>query len=102
PFQADRRLARKILPKGQFIEVFVDAPLDVCRERDPKGLYAKADRGEIKQFTGIDSPYEIPEKPEVHIHAEQLSVAQAVNQLLAYLHETEVLHAGYEPIAIEA
>lgn len=102
PFQADRRLARKILPEGQFIEVFVDAPLDVCRERDPKGLYAKADRGEIMQFTGIDSPYEIPEKPEVHIHAEQLSVAQAVNQLLAYLHETEVLHAGYEPIAIEA
>ncbi|MCM8857819.1 MAG: adenylyl-sulfate kinase [Candidatus Thiodiazotropha sp.] len=102
PFQADRRLARKILPEGQFIEVFVDAPLDVCRERDPKGLYAKADRGEIKQLTGIDSPYEIPEKPEVHIHAEQLSVAQAVNQLLAYLHETEVLHSGYEPIAIEA
>jgi adenylylsulfate kinase len=102
PFRADRRLAREILPEGQFIEVFVDAPLDVCRERDPKGLYAKADRGEIKQFTGIDSPYEVPEKPEVHIHAEQLSVAQAVNQLLAYLHETEVLHAGYKPVAVEA
>ncbi|MCG8428350.1 MAG: adenylyl-sulfate kinase [Chromatiales bacterium] len=102
PFRADRRIVRDILPEGQFVEVFVDAPLDVCRERDPKGLYAKADRGEIKQFTGIDSPYEIPENPEVHIHAEQVSVAEAVNQLLAYLHESGVLHAGYEPVAIEA
>ena len=102
PFRGDRRLVREILPEDQFIEVFVDAPLEICRERDPKGLYAKADRGEIKQFTGIDSPYEAPEKPEIHIHAGEVSVAEAVNQLLAYLHETEVLHAGYQPVAIEA
>ncbi|MCU7920325.1 MAG: adenylyl-sulfate kinase [Candidatus Thiodiazotropha sp. (ex Dulcina madagascariensis)] len=100
PFRADRRLVRNILPEGQFIEVFVDAPLTVCRERDPKGLYAKADRGEIKQFTGIDSPYEAPERPELHIKAGEVSVADAVNQLLAYLHETGVLHAGYEPVAV--
>jgi adenylylsulfate kinase len=102
PFRDDRRLVREILPEGQFIEVFVDADLSVCRERDPKGLYAKADRGEIKQFTGIDSPYETPEKPEVHIRAGEVSVAEAVNQLLAYLHEIGALQAGYQPVALEA
>lgn len=102
PFRADRRLVREIMPEGQFVEVFVDADLSVCRERDPKGLYAKADRGEIKQFTGIDSPYEVPEKPEVHIRAGEFSVAEAVNQLLAYLHEKGALQAGYEPVALEA
>jgi adenylylsulfate kinase len=102
PFRADRRLVREILPEGQFVEVFVDTSLDVCRERDPKGLYAKAERGEIKQFTGIDSPYEVPETPEVHIHADKISVTEAVNQLLAYLHEVGALKAGYEPVALEA
>lgn len=102
PFRADRRIVREILPEGRFIEVFVDAPLAVCRERDPKGLYAKAERGEIRQFTGIDSPYEPPERPEVHIHADEQSVAEAVNQLLAYLHETGILEAGYDPVGLEA
>lgn len=102
PFRADRQIVREILPEGQFIEVFVDASLDVCRERDPKGLYAKADRGEIKQFTGIDSPYEAPETPEVHIRAGEVSVVDAVNQLLEYLHENGALGAGYKPVALEA
>ena len=102
PFRVDRRLVREILPEGQFIEVFVDAPLNVCQDRDPKGLYAKAARGEIKQFTGIDSPYEVPEKPEVHIQAGEVTVAGAVNQLLSYLHEIGALQAGYEPVALEA
>jgi adenylylsulfate kinase len=102
PFRADRRLVREIMPEGQFVEVFVDTDLNVCRERDPKGLYARAERGEIKQFTGIDSPYEVPEKPEVHIHADEVSVAGAVNQLLAYLHEVDTLQAGYEPVSLEA
>jgi adenylylsulfate kinase len=102
PFRHDRRLVREILPEGQFIEVFVDADLTVCRERDPKGLYAKAARGEIKQFTGIDSPYEAPERPEVHIRAGEVSVPEAINQLLFYLHEIGVLGAGYEPVALEA
>jgi adenylylsulfate kinase len=101
PFREDRRLVRKILPEDQFIEVFVDADLQVCQQRDPKGLYAKAQRGEITQFTGIDSPYEVPENAEVHIHADQMSVAEAVNQLLAYLHEIGALQAGYEPVALE-
>ena len=102
PFRADRQIVRDILPEGRFVEVYVDAPLSVCQDRDPKGLYAKALRGEIKQFTGIDSPYEAPESPEVHIDAGSLSVAEAVNQLLAYLHETGILKEGYEPVAIEA
>ena len=102
PFRADRQIVRDILPEGRFVEVYVDAPLSVCQDRDPKGLYAKALRGEIKQFTGIDSPYEAPESPEVHIDAGGLSVAEAINQLLAYLHETGILKEGYEPVAIEA
>jgi adenylylsulfate kinase len=102
PFRADRRLVREIMPEGQFVEVFVDADLSVCCGRDPKGLYAKVERGEIKQFTGIDSPYEVPEKPEVHIRAGEVTVAHAVNQLLAYLHQRGALQTGYQPVAIEA
>jgi adenylylsulfate kinase len=102
PFRADRQLVREMMPEKQFIEVFVDADISVCRERDPKGLYAKAERGEIKQFTGIDSPYEAPHRPEVNIRAGEVSVAEAVNQLLAYLHEIGTLKAGYEPVALEA
>jgi len=102
PFCADRDLVREIMPDGQFIEVFVDASLDVCKERDPKGLYEKAVRGEIKQFTGIDSPYEAPKNAEVHLRAGEISVAEAVNQLLAYLHEIGALRAGYQPVELEA
>ncbi|MCP5428000.1 MAG: adenylyl-sulfate kinase [Chromatiaceae bacterium] len=100
PFEQDRKIVRDILPEGQFVEVFVDATLAVCRERDPKQLYAKADRGEIKCFTGIDSPYEAPRNPEVRIDAGRLSVAEAVNQLLAYLHASGALKAGYQPLTI--
>ena len=75
-------------------------PLKTCKERDPKGLYARVGRGEIKQFTGIDSPYEAPEAPEVRIRAGEISVAEAVNQLLAYLNDAQVLGAGYEPVVL--
>jgi adenylylsulfate kinase len=102
PFRADRQIVRDILPEGQFVEVFVDAPLDICRVRDPKGLYARAERGEIKQFTGIDSPYEPPENPEVHIDASRLGVTESVNLLLDFLHENGVLKAGCEFIAADA
>jgi adenylylsulfate kinase len=100
PFRSDRRIVRNILNEDEFIEVFVDASIDVCKQRDPKGLYAKAERGEIKQFTGIDSPYEAPENPEIHIHADQISIAEAVNQILAYLHENGILKQGYTPVAV--
>ena len=101
PFRADRQIVREIIPQGQFVEVFVDASLAVCRERDPKGLYAKADRGEIKQFTGIDSPYEAPLNPEISLDAGDLTVAELVNHLLAYLHGIKALHSGYEPVELE-
>ena len=102
PFRDDRRIARDILPEGQFVEVFVDAPLEVCKQRDPKGLYEKAERGEIKMFTGIDSPYEIPESAEVTIDADNLSVPESVNLLLSYLNNSGVLKAGYTPLTISA
>lgn len=94
PFRADRQLVRDILPDGQFIEVFMDVPLDICRRRDPKGLYARAERGEIRQFTGIDSPYEPPESPEVRIEAGRISIPQGVNQLLDDLNRRGLLGAG--------
>ena len=100
PFRSDRRIVRNILNEDEFIEVFVDASLDVCKQRDPKGLYEKAIKGEIKQFTGIDSPYEAPEHPEIHIKAGEVSVAEAVNQILAYLDENGILKQGYTPVAI--
>jgi len=101
PFQVDRRMVREILPSGQFVEVFMDASLEVCKERDPKGLYIKAERGEIKQFTGIDSPYESPPEPEVHIDAGRISVPQGINLLLDYLHKQEILRDGYQRVAEE-
>ena len=102
PFRSDRRIVRDILPQHQFVEVFVDTPLEVCKQRDPKGLYEKAERGEIKQFTGIDSPYEAPEAAEVYLDAEIQSVAESVNQLLEYLYQSDVLKAGYAPISVSA
>jgi adenylylsulfate kinase len=102
PFRSDRRIVRDILPQNQFVEVFVDTPLEVCKQRDPKGLYEKAERGEIKQFTGIDSPYETPEAAEVYLDAETQSVAESVNQLLEFLYQSDVLKAGYAPISISA
>ena len=91
PFRADRQLVRDILPDGQFIEVFMDASLDTCRRRDPKGLYARAGRGDIRQFTGIDSPYEPPASPDVHIDANRLSIPQGVDQLLDDLNRRGLL-----------
>ena len=67
PFRAERRMVRSLVPEGDFVEVFVDTPIDTCIERDPKGLYAKAKAGTLKNFTGIDSPYETPEAPEIHL-----------------------------------
>ena len=67
PYRAERDMVRKLVPEGDFIEVFVDTPIDECMRRDPKGLYAKAKAGGIKNFTGIDAPYEAPETPEIHL-----------------------------------
>lgn len=73
PFRADRAMARGLLADGEFLEVFLDTPLDVAEQRDPKGLYRKARRGELPNFTGIDSPYEAPETPELRIDTTRLT-----------------------------
>jgi bifunctional enzyme CysN/CysC len=85
PYRADRDLVRKIIPGDRFIEVFVNAPLEVCEQRDPKGLYAKARAKEIKEFTGISAPYEAPSEPELELRTDQLSVSESVARILEYL-----------------
>jgi len=82
PFRAERRMARALFETGEFIEVFVDAPLEVAERRDPKGLYKKARRGEIANFSGIDSPYEPPESPELRLDTVALSPEQAARRIL--------------------
>lgn len=91
PFRADREQVRKLFEKAEFIEVFVDCPLEECEKRDPKQLYAKARRGEIKDFTGIDSPYEAPEKAEITIHSERSSVEESVTTILDYLRLQKII-----------
>ncbi|MYA33845.1 MAG: adenylyl-sulfate kinase [Gemmatimonadales bacterium] len=81
PFRSERDYARSLFEPGEFKEVFVDASLEVCAERDPKGLYAKALRGEIRNFTGVDSPYERPEHPDLHLNTEELSPAECIDLL---------------------
>ena len=85
PFRSERRLVRELVEAGEFVEVFVDAPLDVCIERDPKGLYKKAQAGEIKNFTGFDSPYEAPESPELVLKTADLTAEAAAEQVVDYL-----------------
>lgn len=93
PFQSDRDRVRALVERGEFIEVFVDTPLDVCERRDPKGLYKKARAGEIANFTGIDSPYEAPDAAEIHIRNDQISVEDAATQVIDYLDTKGYLHA---------
>ncbi len=85
PFRAERRLARELFSEGDFIEIFVDTPLAVCEERDPKGLYRKARKGLIKNFTGIDSDYEVPENPELRLKTAEASAEELVEVLLGTL-----------------
>jgi bifunctional enzyme CysN/CysC len=85
PFRAERRLARDLMASGEFIEVFIDTPLAEAERRDPKGLYKKARRGELKHFTGIDSPYEAPEQAEIHIDTTALGATEAAEQIIAFL-----------------
>ena len=92
PFRAERRMARELLGDGEFVEVFVDSSLEVAEARDVKGLYAKARRGELMHFTGIDSPYEVPESPEVHLDVSGSSTAEeAADQVLAYLRDAGII-----------
>lgn len=91
PFASDRRLVRNLFPAGEFIEVFMDTPLETCEERDPKGLYEKARAGKIKHFTGIDSPYEQPERAELRLDTSKMSVEDCVNRLISYLLDRQLI-----------
>ena len=95
PYRADRDLVRALHNEAElpFLEVYVDVPLDVAEQRDPKGLYKKARAGEIKGFTGIDDPYEEPQDPELHLRTDQLSVEQSVQQLFDLLDQRGLLSA---------
>lgn len=85
PFASDRKMVRDLFANGEFIEVFMDTPLTVCEARDPKGLYRKARKGVLRQFTGIDSPYERPEAPEIALDTSTLNVDACVERLLGYM-----------------
>jgi adenylylsulfate kinase len=98
PFKADRQTARELhaVTSGDdaplaFVEVFVDLPLEVAEARDPKGLYKMARAGKIPEFTGISSPYEAPEKPEIHIRSDQKTVEEAVEEIIEYLQKQGLL-----------
>ena len=85
PFRSDRNQVRSLFDEGEFVEIFVDCPIDECERRDPKQLYAKARRGEIKDFTGIDSPYENPLEPELTIQSHKVTIEEAVKEIADYL-----------------
>ncbi|WP_233245020.1 adenylyl-sulfate kinase, partial [Caulobacter sp. HMWF009] len=90
PFQAERRAARELLEPGEFIEVFVDTPLAVAEARDVKGLYKKARAGQLKNFTGIDSPYEAPEAPELRIDTTHMTPVEAAERIVEWLEGQEI------------
>jgi bifunctional enzyme CysN/CysC len=87
PFRAERQMARSIVEDGEFVEIYVDTPLEVAESRDVKGLYKKARAGEIKNFTGIDSPYEAPRAAEITVDTSRISAEDAAGQIVAWLEE---------------
>src|SRR5690349_7257310 len=91
PFRAERRMARALMPEGEFVEVYVDTPLAVAETRDPKGLYRKARRGELKNFTGVDSPYEAPENPEIRVDTVELQPDAAAERIFVHLRAAGVI-----------
>lgn len=101
PFRAERRMARELMAKGEFLEIFVDTPIDECRKRDPKGLYARAERGEIKNFTGIDSPYEAPAEPDIHLKTLGREPTDLVDTVLEQLRSRGIV-PGIEAVPVSA
>ena len=91
PFYTDRRMARSLMEEGEFIEIYLNASIELCASRDPKGLYKKAQNGEIKNFTGIDSRYDIPKRPEIIIDSSNTEAIDAANQILLYLESNNYL-----------
>jgi len=92
PFCADRKMVRDLVEEGEFVEIHMATPLSVCEQRDPKGLYKKARQGEIKNFTGIDSTYEAPEKPELVINTAECDIEACADKVIAYLKQKQIIH----------
>jgi adenylylsulfate kinase len=93
PFQRERDSVRALVEVDEFIEIFIDTPLEVCESRDPKGLYKKARKGEIPNFTGISSPYEAPLTPEIHIRNDNISIEDISEQIIDYLQDRGYVNA---------
>ncbi len=93
PYKADRDKVRAILAPGEYVEIYVNASLETCEKRDPKGLYKKARAGELKNFTGIDDPYEAPEKPELVLDSDNKGIAELAQEVVAYLEKNGYLKA---------
>jgi adenylylsulfate kinase len=91
PYSKDRERARKLLEDGEFIEVYVKCPVEVCEQRDPKGQYQKAKKGEIKEFTGVSAPYEEPLNPEIILETDRLAVDESVKKIVDYLEKREII-----------
>ena len=91
PFREDRERVRNLMPHGDFLEIFVDCPIEVCESRDVKGLYKKARAGDIKEFTGISSPYEIPKKPELLVYTDQESLEDSTENVISLLRSRNLL-----------
>jgi adenylylsulfate kinase len=91
PFQKERQIVKDLVSENEFIEVFIDTPLAVCESRDPKGLYEKARKGNIPNFTGISSPYEAPRKAEIHLKTDIIGVDECVQKIINYLEKNKYL-----------
>ena len=98
PFRKDRERIRKLVPPGDFIEIYCDCPLEICEQRDTKGLYRRARVGEIKEYTGISSPYEPPEDPELTLRTDSMTVEECVENVVALLGERGIVPRGDRPI----
>ena len=92
PFRADRKMVRDLVGAGEFIEIHMSTPLTVCEQRDPKGLYKKARRGEVKNFTGIDSAYEEPLSPEIILNTAECDIETCADTVIAYLKQNYIIH----------
>lgn len=98
PYRADRNTVRSIMTAGKFIEVYVNAPLKVCEARDPKGLYARARRDKIKDFTGISAPYEPPMNPEIEVRTDQMDLVETLTKILRYLQKAGCIGKNRIPL----
>lgn len=96
PFEKEREKVRKKFQEGDFVEIYIKCPIEECEKRDPKGLYKKVRNGEIKNFTGIDSPYEEPRNPEITLETDKMTVEEMTNEIIAYLKDNKVMGVDNE------